>query len=89
MSPGLFSLPESRPQRDNFCMSENTISETGICMLSIPHLESMAVVHADHAEMEVPCSYRIDGQMHRYNNPNVLILISCVWSLSLPIQPDQ
>ena len=47
-------------------------------MLSVPHLESTAVVHVDRTEMEVPCSCRIDGQIHCYNNPDVLIAISCV-----------
>ena len=46
-------------------------------MLSVPHLESTAVVHAGCAEMEVPCSCGIDGQIHCYNNPDVLIAISC------------
>ena len=45
-------------------------------MLSVPHLESTAVVHVGRAEMEVPCSCGIDGQIHRYNNPDVLIAIS-------------
>ena len=46
-------------------------------MLSVPCLESTAVVHAGRTEMEVPCSCGIDGQIHRYNNPDVLIAISC------------
>ena len=46
-------------------------------MLSVPCLESTAVVHAGRTEMEVPCSCGIDGQIHRYNNPEVLIAISC------------
>ena len=72
MSPGLFSLPELRPQRDNM------YSCTGIHMLSVPCLESMAVVHVSCTEMEVPCSCGIDGQIHHHNNPNALIVISCV-----------
>ena len=71
------SLPESRPQRDNGCTSEDTIGETGIRTLSVPHLESMAVVHAGCAEMAVSCSCGIDRQIHHYNNPDVLIAISC------------
>ena len=76
MSPGLFSLPGSRPQRNDSCTSEDTINETGIRMLFVPHLESTAVVHASHVEMEVPCSCGIDGQIHHYNNADVLIAIS-------------
>ena len=75
-SLGLFSLSESRPQKDDACTSKDTISESGICMLSVPHLESTAVVHAGRAEMEVPCSCGKDGETHRYNNPDVLIAIS-------------
>ena len=58
-------------------MSEDTIDKTGIHMLSFPHLESTAVVHVGRAEMEVPCSCGIVGQIHRYNNVDVLIVISC------------
>ena len=47
-------------------------------MLSVPCLESMAVVHAGRMEMEVLCSCGIDRQIHRYNNPDVLIVISYV-----------
>ena len=74
---GLFSLLESRPQMDDCSMNEDTISETGIHMLSVPHLQSTAVVHAGRAEIELSCSCGIDGQIHFYNNPDVLIVISC------------
>ena len=47
-------------------------------MLSVPCLESTAVVHVGRTEMEVPCSCGIDRQIHRYNNPDVLIVISYV-----------
>ena len=58
-------------------MSEDTIGETGIRMLSVPCLESTAVVHAGRVEMKIPCSCGIDGQIYCHNNPGVLIVISC------------
>ena len=49
-------------------------------MLSVPHLESTAVVLVGHAEMEVPCTCEIHGRIHQCNIPDVLIAISCVTS---------
>ena len=58
-------------------MSEDTINETGICMLPVLCLKSMAVVHVGCVEMKDPCSCGIDRQIHCSNNPDVLIAISC------------
>ena len=38
----------------------------GACMLSVPHLESTAVVLVGHVEMEVPCTCKIHGQIQSF-----------------------
>ena len=46
-------------------------------MLSVPRLENTVVVLVGHAEIEVPCTCEIHGQIHQYNIPDVLIAIYC------------
>ena len=62
-------------------MNEDTVDEIGIRKLSVPCLESTAVVHVGRADMEVPCSCGIDRQIHN-NNCDVFIAISCVVSIA-------
>ena len=77
-SLGSFSLPEPRPQRDDGCMSEDTISGTGTRILSVPHLEKTGVVYVGNTEMVVPCPCEIHGRIHQCNNRDVVIAISSV-----------
>ena len=74
----VIQLVGSKSQRDDGCTSEDTIGETGTRMLPVPRPGDTAFVHAGHAEIEVPSSCDLYGQVLRYDNPDVLIAISYV-----------